>query len=355
MKYGMKENPAKTDGFSFLEFAAENADELRGLFTLMGFTHVANHKHQNVELWQQNDIVFLLNNSDSAWAGDFIAKHKAGTCGMGFYVEDVNHAIDHCLAQKAVHIISQEQDWEYGDKAIEVINGIADTRLYLTNKRRLMDTGLFVEIPGGLERMKKNSAGLQLIDHVTHNVYRGNMDKWANFYVNLFNFRQIRYFDIEGKLTGLFSRAMTSPCLKIRIPINESADDKSQIEEFLHTFNGEGIQHIALHSENIYDTVDKLKSLGMKFMKTPDTYYRKIGERLPYNPESVDALQKRQILVDGAPTKDGGYLLQIFTDTVIGPVFFEIIQRKGDEGFGEGNFQALFDSIELDQIERGVL
>jgi 4-hydroxyphenylpyruvate dioxygenase len=181
------------------------------------------------------------------------------------------------------------------------------------------------------------------------------MDQWARFYEKIFNFREIRYFDIEGKVTGLKSKAMTSPCGKIRIPINESSDDKSQIEEFLHLYSGEGIQHIALGARDIYATVEKLKAGRVKFLDTPDTYYELIDKRLPGHGENRARLKKSRILIDGAPTKDGGLLLQIFTETVIGPIFFEIIQRKGDEGFGEGNFRALFESIELDQMRRGVL
>ena len=198
-------------------------------------------------------------------------------------------------------------------------------------------------------------AGLTYIDHLTHNVARGNMDKWAGFYEKLFNFREIRYFDIEGKKTGLFSRAMTSPCGKIRIPINESQDDKSQIEEYLQAYHGEGIQHIALGTEDIVGTVDVLRAQGVQFQDTPDTYYEGVDARVRGHRENLEELRKRRILLDGNPEKGEGLLLQIFTQNVIGPIFFEIIQRKGNEGFGEGNFKALFESIELDQMRRGVL
>ncbi len=346
-------NPAGTKGFAFLEFVTTQASQLRMLFVQLGFTHIANHKEKEIELWQQNNISFLLNLETEGYARDFRDLHGGGALGMGFAVKDLAHAYSHCITKEATPIKSTADDWHNADcKAIE---GIADTRLYLTELDNIIESNLFELIPGRLEKMQSNAAELLYIDHLTHNVYRGNMDKWAKFYEDLFNFRQIRYFDIEGKLTGLISRAMTSPCLNIKIPINESVDDKSQIEEFLHEFNGEGIQHIALESANIYETVEKLKQMGISFMKTPDSYYQNIHKRLPYNEEPLERLHKNNVLVDGAPTKDGGYLLQIFTETVIGPVFFEIIQRKGDDGFGEGNFQALFDSIEQDQIERGVL
>jgi 4-hydroxyphenylpyruvate dioxygenase len=198
-------------------------------------------------------------------------------------------------------------------------------------------------------------AGLAAIDHVTHNVFRGNMDKWAGFYERLFNFREIRYFDIEGKLTGLKSRAMTSPCGKIRIPINESADEKSQIEEYLSAYHGEGIQHIALSTGAIFKTVENLRGKGVCFQETPETYYETIDARLPGHGEDVARMRRDGILIDGAPQAGEGLLLQIFTRNAIGPIFFEIIQRKGNEGFGEGNFRALFESIERDQIRRGVL
>ncbi|MEQ9200802.1 MAG: 4-hydroxyphenylpyruvate dioxygenase, partial [Rhodospirillales bacterium] len=239
---------------------------------------------------------------------------------------------------------------------IPAIHGIGDSLIYLVDRYgddTIYDVD-FRPLPGA--ETQPAGAGLTTIDHLTHNVYRGRMDVWADFYEKLFNFREIRYFDIEGKLTGLKSKAMTSPCGKIRIPINESSDDKSQIQEYLEAYRGEGIQHIALSTENIYDTVAQLAKIGVTFMDPPpDTYYEMLADRLPGHGEDIAALRKLGVLIDGAPTEDGGILLQIFTSTVIGPIFFEVIQRKGDEGFGEGNFRALFESIEQDQIKRGVL
>ena len=298
-------------------------------------------------------ISFLLNNSKEGFAKEFRQSHKAGACGMGFAVNNPGKALEHCLNEGGCVKAMFTDDWH--DFETKVICGIADTKLYLTGYDNILDSELFKLIPGRLETMQKAESGLLYIDHLTHNVFRGNMDKWAKFYKDLFNFRQIRYFDIEGKLTGLYSRAMTSPCLNIRIPINESADDKSQIEEFINDYNGEGVQHIALSTNNIYKTVEKLKNSGIIFMDTPATYYTLINERLPFHEESLEALKKNKILIDGSTGKGDGILLQIFTKTSIGPIFFEIIQRKGDEGFGEGNFKALFDSIELDQVNRGKL
>jgi 4-hydroxyphenylpyruvate dioxygenase len=240
---------------------------------------------------------------------------------------------------------------------IPVIEGIGGSFLYLVDRygaQEIYDVD-FVAIPGAAEREQANSAGLTYIDHLTHNVNRGNMKTWADFYERVFNFREIRYFDIEGKATGLFSKAMTSPDGKIRIPLNESQDDKSQIEEFLHAYKGEGIQHVALGTDDIYATVDRMRASGVKFQDTPDSYYEALDQRVAGHGESLARLSERRILIDGAPTQGQGLLLQIFTQNAVGPCFFEIIQRKGNEGFGEGNFKALFESLELDQVRRGVL
>jgi 4-hydroxyphenylpyruvate dioxygenase len=240
---------------------------------------------------------------------------------------------------------------------IPAIEGIGGSYLYLVD--RYGAQGIyevdFVPIEGAAAQEQANSVGLTYLDHLTHNVVRGNMSTWAGFYERVFNFREIRYFDIEGKVTGLFSKAMTSPCGKIRIPLNESQDDKSQIEEFLHVYRGEGIQHLALGTDDIYTTVQQMRARGTRFQDTVDTYFDGIDARVPGHGESVPELRKNRILIDGAPTQGQGLLLQIFTENAIGPIFFEIIQRKGNEGFGEGNFKALFESLELDQIRRGVL
>ena len=238
---------------------------------------------------------------------------------------------------------------------IPAIEGIGGALIYLVD--RYGEHSIYDVDFRFLEAAEPRPAGVGLtyVDHLTHNVERGNMDRWAGFYSRYFNFREIRYFDIEGKVTGLRSRAMTSPCGRIRIPINESSDDKSQIEEYLREYNGEGIQHIALGTGDIFATVEQLKANGVTFLDTPDTYYEQVDERVPGHGEDLERMRRDRVLVDGAPTRGQGLLLRIFTDTVIGPIFFEIIQRKGNDGFGEGNFQALFESIELDQIRRGVL
>lgn len=343
----MFENPLCTDGFEFVEYAGE-PEKLEKLFEDLGFTAVATHKKRDVTLYRQGRINFLLNREKGGQGAAFAKEHKSGASAMAFKVKDAQKAHRDALKRGAEdakgHGGSMNDD-------ILAIRGIGGTLIYF------VDDGGFYDRDFDFETKEKwpKGFGLTYIDHLTHNVFRGRMDVWAKFYQDVFNFREIRYFDIEGKLTGLKSRAMTSPCGKIRIPLNESSDDKSQIKEFLDRFNGEGIQHIALGTDNIIETVDMLKSHGIALQTCPDTYYDKVDERVKGHGESVTELKKRRILIDGAPTEGQGLLLQIFTKDAIGPVFFEIIQRKGNEGFGEGNFKALFESIELDQIQRGVL
>lgn len=352
-------NPMGTDGFEFVEYTSDKPQDLHNLFVALGFTPIAKHRSKNVTLYRQGDINFVLNAEPDSKALAFAKDHGPSANAMAFRVKDVRKALEWAKKQGA-EIVEGEKVGAM-ELHIPAIRGIGGSLLYLVdrygNNGSIYDID-FVPIEGA--DIHPKGVGLALIDHLTHNVHRGNMDEWASFYERIFNFREIRYFDIEGKLTGLKSRAMTSPCGKIRIPINESSDDKSQIEEYLREYKGEGIQHIALASTDIFDTVEKLRATGMSFMPTPDTYYDMIDARLPGHGEDIARMKKNRILIDGAPDSapgkgDGGFLLQIFTNTVIGPIFFEIIQRKGDEGFGEGNFRALFESIELDQIQRGVL
>ena len=294
-----------------------------------------------------------MNAEPASQAEEFARLRGPSVCGMAFRVKDAKAAIEHARQHGGKQFHGNLGPMELN---IPAIYGIGESTLYfvdLYGKQSIYDVD-FRFYADWQERMASAGAGLQLVDHLTHNVKRGNMAVWAEFYENIGNFREIRYFDIEGKLTGLVSKAMTSPCGKIRIPINESVDDHSQIEEFIKAYNGEGIQHIALATDDIYQTVSDLKNRGLVFMDTPDTYYEAVNDRVKGHGESIEQLKELKILIDGAPEKDG-ILLQIFTDTVIGPVFFEIIQRKGNEGFGEGNFKALFESIEQDQIRRGVL
>ena len=342
-------NPMGTDGFEFVEYTAPDPEALRTLFESMGFRGLARHRSKNVTLHRQGDINFLINAEPDSFAQQFARAHGASICAMGFRVRDAAYAF-----KRALELGAEAGPVSAGPMELNIpsIRGIGGSLIYLVDRYGANSIYDVDFLPTGLGA-EPAGTGLQLIDHLTHNVARGHMNLWSGFYEKLFNFREIRYFDIEGKKTGLFSRAMTSPCGKIRIPINESQDDKSQIEEYLREYRGEGIQHIALSTPNIYVTVDRLRERGVVFQDTPDTYYDGIDARVAGHQEALSEMQGRRILIDGS-AKDG-ILLQIFTANVIGPIFFEIIQRKGNEGFGEGNFRALFESIELDQIRRGVV
>ncbi|WP_151705566.1 4-hydroxyphenylpyruvate dioxygenase [Nitrincola alkalilacustris] len=347
-------NPMGTDGFEFVEYTAEDTQQLEALFLSLGFTAVARHRSKDVTLYRQGDVNFIINAEPDSFAQKFARQHGPSACAMAFRVADAAYAFKRAVELGATPATNKIGPMELN---IPVIEGIGGSLIYLVD--RYGDAGSIYDVDFvPIEGVDQNpvGAGMSYIDHLTHNVFRGNMDVWAEFYTRLFNFQEIRYFDIEGKLTGLKSKAMTSPCGKIRIPINESADDKSQIEEYLKQYQGEGIQHIAMGCTDIFNTVEQLREIGVKFMTPPPAaYYEMLDERLPGHGEDLERLQRNAILMDGAPTQDGGRLLQIFTETVIGPIFFELIQRKGDEGFGEGNFRALFESMERDQVRRGVL
>ncbi len=347
------ENPIGTQGFEFIEYTAEDTAALGRLFEQLGFRAVGRHRSKDVTHYRQNDINFIVNAEPESFAQSFARVHGPSVCAVGFRVADAVKAFDQLVELGAKPYHGRVGPMELN---IPAIHGIGDSLIYLVDRHRGVSIYDVDFEPIEHKGPAPGDAGLTYIDHLTHNVYQGRMDLWSGFYEKLFNFKEIRFFDIEGKLTGLRSRAMTSPCGKIRIPVNESADDKSQIAEYLEAYQGEGIQHIALGTEDIYATVEHLKGLGLVFMDPPpDTYYEAVDKRLPGHGEDLARLRENGILVDGAPGEDGGLLLQIFTATVIGPIFFEIIQRKGDEGFGEGNFRALFESIEEDQIKRGVL
>jgi len=365
MRFTPWDNPMGTDGFEFIEYAAPDPVALGRLFEHMGFVAIARHRQKNVLLYRQGGINFIINAEPDSFAQRFARLHGPSICAIAFRVQDAAAAYHRALELGAWGFDSRSGPMELN---IPAIKGIGDSLIYFVDRWRGKDAATaggigdisiydvdFVALPGA--HAEQAGFGLGAIDHLTHNVHRGRMKEWAEFYERLFNFREVRYFDIEGKLTGLKSKAMTSPCGKIRIPINESSDDKSQIAEYLDVYHGEGIQHVALSTEDIYGTVRAMQANGVVFQDTIDTYYDLVGRRLPNHGEPLEELRRLRILIDGA-THQGApneLLLQIFTKTVIGPIFFEIIQRKGDEGFGEGNFRALFESIELDQVRRGVL
>jgi 4-hydroxyphenylpyruvate dioxygenase len=342
-------NPMRTDGFEFVEYTAPDPELLRTLFDRMGFPAVAKHRSKNVTLHRQGDINFIINAEPQGFGQQFAKAHGPSACAMAFRVADAAFAY-----RRALELGAKPGPVTAGPMELNIpcIEGIGGSLIYLVDRygeRTIYDVD-FVPIAGAETDV---GSRLAVIDHLTHNVHRGNMNKWSGFYEKLFGFREIRYFDIEGKKTGLLSRAMTSPCGKIRIPINESQDDKSQIEEYLREYQGEGIQHIALAADGICRTVDVLRARGVEFQDTPDTYYEGVDARVTGHREDLAELKKRRILIDGSA--ETGILLQIFTKNVIGPIFFEVIERKGNEGFGEGNFRALFESIELDQMRRGVI
>jgi 4-hydroxyphenylpyruvate dioxygenase len=344
-------NPMRTDGFEFVEYAAPDPELLRRLFESMGLPAVARHRSKNVTLHNQGDINFIINAERDSFAQKFARAHGPCACAMAFRVADARAAYSRALELGATPGPATAGPMELNIPSIE---GIGGSLIYLVDRygdRTIYDVDFVPVAAAGAGAAEP--VGLTRIDHLTHNVKRGNMNLWAGFYEKLFNFKEIRYFSIEGTETGLFSRALTSPCGKIRIPINESQDDKSQIEEYLNEYKGEGIQHIALGTDDIYRTVDALRMRGIEFQDTPVTYYEGVDARVAAHREPLRELQLRGILIDGNAAS--GILLQIFTKNAIGPIFFEIIQRKGNEGFGEGNFQALFESIELDQKRRGVI
>lgn len=349
------DNPAGTDGFEFVEFAHPEPQKLEKLFAMMGYTAVARHKSKAITVWRQGDINYIVNAEPGSFADRFIDLHGPCAPSMAWRVVDAQHAFDHAVSKGAT-------PYEGDDKALNApaIVGIGGSLLYFVDQYGDKGSAYDAEFDWIGERDPRPAGvGFYYLDHLTHNVFRGNMDTWWDFYREMFGFKQIHFFDIEGKMTGLVSRAITSPCGKIRIPLNESTDDKSQIEEYLRKYNGEGIQHIAVGTDEIYEATDRLAANELRFMPgPPDAYYEKSRERVVGHDEPIERMARHGILIDGEGVVDGGMtkiLLQIFSKTVIGPIFFEFIQRKGDEGFGEGNFRALFESIEEDQIRRGVL
>jgi 4-hydroxyphenylpyruvate dioxygenase len=350
-----KANPAGTDGFEFVEFAHPDPGRLEALFDSMGYVPVAKHRSKDIVLFRQGDINYVVNREPDTHAAGFVAEKGPCAPAMAWRVVDAQHALG-----RAVDLGATE--YTGSDKTLDVpaVTGIGGSLLYFVDTYGELGSAYDREFEWLGERdPRPKGVGFYYLDHLTHNVERGNMDTWYEFYARTFAFREIRFFDIAGKYTGLTSRALTSPCGKIRIPINESSDEKSQIEEYLRQYRGEGIQHIAVGTDDIYRATDAISARGLEFMPgPPDIYYDRSLKRVKGHQEPLDELKKNGILIDGEGVVNGGMtriLLQIFSKTVIGPIFFEFIQRKGDEGFGEGNFKALFESIEEDQIQRGVL
>ncbi len=348
----MDVNPMGLDGFEFCEFTSADPDRMAAQLEQMGFVAASTHPTRDVVRYKQGRINILLNRMADGHAAQFRADHGPSASGMAFRVVDAKAAFDAAIARGAK--AADASAGALGDGY--ALEGIGGSMLYLVDRHG--ERGSLYDdwnaVPGAEQAEAENSVGLDLLDHLTHNVRRGQMRVWSEFYNSIFGFEEQKYFDIKGKATGLFSQAMIAPDKAIRIPLNESQDDKSQIEEYIREYNGEGIQHLAFTTDNIYETVEKLRARGVNLQDTIETYYELIDKRVPGHGEDVERLKKNRILIDG-DTGDEGILLQIFTENMFGPIFFEIIQRKGNEGFGAGNFQALYESIELDQIRRGVI
>jgi 4-hydroxyphenylpyruvate dioxygenase len=346
------DNPMGIDGFEFVEFASPEPAKLHALFRRMGFSPVLRHQRRPITVYRQGGVNFLVNEDPDGFAADFAAQHGPSACGFAIRFKKPADWVQQQVLARGGERLAREET-----RAVNrpVVAGIGGAMLYLVdNYGEGGDVYAdFEPIPGA--DPNPVGFGLTFIDHLTHNLYHGNMEKWADYYEKLFNFREIRYFDIKGVKTGLVSKAMTAPDGIVRIPLNESSDPKSQINEYLDEYKGEGIQHIACFTDDIYTTVEQMRAAGVEFLDTPDTYFEVIDQRIPDHGEDVERLRRNRILIDADPETKQRKLLQIFTQNAIGPIFFEIIQRKGNEGFGEGNFQALFESIERDQMRRGVL
>ena len=354
------DNPMGLMGFEFVEFASPDPQVLEPLFEKMGFSLVARHRSKDVLLYRQGGCNFIVNREPRSLAAYFAAEHGPSACGLAFRVRDAHKAYALALARGAQPVEIPTGPMEL---RLPAIKGIGGAPLYLIDRyedgKSIYDIDFeFIE---GAERRPRGH-GLTMVDHLTHNVYRGRMAYWGGFYERIFGFREIRYFRIQGEYTGLTSRAMTAPDGLIRIPLNEeSGKGAGQIEEFLMQFNGEGIQHIALQTDDLQASVDALQLAGVPLMTAPnDVYYEMLDERLPGHGLPVAELRTRGILVDGSTQageqrNEKRLLLQIFSQTLLGPVFFEFIERRADQGFGEGNFKALFESLERDQIRRGAL
>lgn len=348
----MDVNPMGLDGFEFCEFTAPDLDRMAKQLEQFGFVAASKHRTRDVVRYKQGRINLLLNRIPDAHAADFAAQHGPSASGMAFRVADAKAAFDAAVARGAKPADASRGVLGEG----YALEGIGGSMLYLVDRHGAAGS-LYDDwdaVPGAAEAEAENNVGLDLLDHLTHNVKRGQMRTWSTFYNQIFGFEEQKYFDIKGKATGLFSQAMIAPDKAIRIPLNESQDDKSQIEEFIRDYNGEGIQHLAFTTDDIFETVEKLRARGVKLQDTIETYYELVDKRVPGHGEDLERLRRNRILIDGN-VGDEGLLLQIFTEPMFGPIFFEIIQRKGNEGFGNGNFQALYESIELDQIRRGVI
>lgn len=343
------DNPLGLDGIEFVEYASPNPQALKDLFIQLGFTLVGKHKKKKVSLYRQNQVSFILNEEPGTFAEKFSKAHGPSICATGFRVKDSEVAFKEAVKRgaKPIDIVNDQASHSF-----PAVYGIGESAVYFIDRYQT-DTHFDDDFNYVSDVKYPKGKGLLTIDHLTNNVPAGDMQKWCDFYSNIFGFKEVRKFNIKGAQTGLVSKVMRSPDGKITIPINEPTEQKSQIQEYLDEYKGSGIQHLAMLSRDICDSVEKLSADKINFLDAPpQSYYDMIPARVPNVTESIPKIQSEKILVDGDET---GYLLQIFTKNLIGPIFYEIIQRKGHEGFGEGNFQALFDAIERDQKARGYL
>lgn len=335
-------------GIEFTEFASPQSDFMEEVFYAFGFSKLKKHKQKDIYYYNQNDIHFLLNNSKKGFSKTFADQHGPAICSMGWRVDDAEKAIQIAIDRGAKAADPAETDLDY-----PAIYGIGDSLIYFIDKFSDGENIYQDDFEDIDEPVVKDGMGFTRIDHLTNNVHKGTMEQWANFYKDVFGFTEVRYFDIKGQQTALLSYALRSPDGSFCIPINEGkGDDKNQIDEYLREYNGPGVQHIAFETDNILESLDKLDRDVIDTLDIHSDYYETVFDRVPNVQESHQRIQDHQVLVDG---DEESYLLQIFTKNLFGPIFIEIIQRANNLGFGEGNFQALFESIERDQQKRGVL
>ncbi len=351
MENRVTDNPLGLDGIEFVEFVSPDPEALHRLFVEFGFSRIKHHRSKKIDLYRQNDITFLLNREPESFAAKFGKLHGPSICSMGWRVKDVFKATAAAAARGAVLEHEEKDYFGRNDHPTPAIRGIGDSLIYLVDD--WMNPFFYEGLGFDSYRAPAHvpHKGFISIDHLTNNVPLGTMKKWADFYKGVFGFTEVRYFDIRGTRTGLQSYALRSPCGKFCIPINEATEKESQINEYLREYNGPGIQHLAFLTSDIVASLEKLEGTSIQTLDIDDEYYAEVFDRVPGVTEDREVLRRHQILVDG---DEDGYLLQIFTKNLVGPIFIEIIQRKNHLSFGEGNFQALFRSIERDQMKRGV-
>ncbi len=342
-------NPLKLCGIEFTEFATPDSDFMEKAFLGFGFSKVKKFKGRDIEYYNQNDIHFLLNNEQAGFSSEFAKSHGPAICSMGWRVEDAAFAFEQAVARGAKSAENAANKLPY-----PAIYGIGDSLIYFIDK--FGDKGSIYndDFEVLAEPTLVEDKGFLAVDHLTNNVYQGTMETWANFYKDVFGFTEVRYFDIKGEKTALVSYALQSPCGKFSIPINEGkGTNNNQIDEYLDEYNGPGVQHLAFITDDLVGSLDKIDKNIIDTLNIVPEYYDDVFDRIPWVKEDKERIREHQILVDSQ--KENSYLLQIFTKNIFGPIFIEMIQRVDDKGFGEGNFTALFKSIELNQMERGVL